>query len=34
MLTNSDVILKWIKFLEIVSDEEFDRIIHDNSKDK
>jgi hypothetical protein len=34
MLNNSDVILKWIKFLEIVSDEEFDRIIHDNSKDK
>lgn len=34
MLDNSDVILKWIEFLELVSDEEFDRIINNNSKDK
>jgi len=34
MLDNSGVILKWIEFLELVSDEEFDRIINNNSKDK
>lgn len=34
MLDNSGVILKWIEFLERVSDEEFDRIINNNSKDK
>ncbi|MGI9012302.1 MAG: hypothetical protein ACR2F1_14115 [Nitrososphaeraceae archaeon] len=34
MLDNSNVILKWIEFLELVSDEEFDRIINNNSKDK
>ena len=34
MLDNSDVILKWIEFLELVSDEEFDRIINNNSNDK
>lgn len=33
MLDNSGVILKWIEFLELVSDEEFDRIINNNSKD-
>ena len=32
MLDNSNVIIKWIKFLEIVSDDEFDRIINDNSR--
>ncbi len=31
MLDNSNVIIKWIEFLEIVSDDEFDRIINDNS---
>ena len=34
MLDNSGVILKWIEFLELVSDEEFDRIINNNPKDK
>ena len=34
MPDNSDAILNWIEFLELVSDEEFDRIINNNSKDK
>ena len=32
MLDNSDVIFKWINYLEIVSDEEFDKIVNDNAK--
>jgi hypothetical protein len=31
MLDNSDVIFKWIDYLEIISDEEFDKIVNDNS---
>ena len=33
MLDNSDVIFKWINYLETVSDEEFDEIVNDNAKD-
>jgi hypothetical protein len=33
MLDNSQVILKWINYLETVSDEEFDRIVNDSSID-
>ena len=32
MLDNSDVIFKWINYLETVSDEEFDEIVNDNAK--
>ena len=32
MLDNSDVIFKWINYLETVSDEEFDKIVNDNAK--
>ena len=32
MLDNSDVIFKWINYLETVSDEEFDEIVNDNTK--
>ena len=32
MLDNSDVIFKWINYLEPVSDEEFDEIVNDNAK--
>ena len=32
MLDNSDVIFKWINYLEPVSDEEFDEIVNDNPK--
>ena len=32
MLDNSDVIFKWINYLETVSDEEFDKIVKDNTK--
>ena len=28
MLDNSDVIFKWINYLETVSDEEFDKIVN------
>lgn len=31
MLDNSDVIFKWIDYLETISDEEFDKIVNDNS---
>ena len=32
MLDNSDVIFKWINYLETVSDKEFDEIVNDNAK--
>ena len=32
MLDNSDVIFKWINYLETISDEEFDEIVNDNAK--
>lgn len=32
MLDNSDVIFKWINYLETISDEEFDKIVNDNAK--
>ena len=32
MLDNSDVIFKWINYLETVSDGEFDEIVNDNAK--
>ena len=32
VLDNSDVIFKWINYLETVSDEEFDEIVNDNAK--
>jgi hypothetical protein len=32
ILDNSDVIFKWINYLETVSDEEFDKIVNDNAK--
>ena len=32
MLDNSDVIFKWISYLETVSDGEFDEIVNDNAK--
>lgn len=32
MLDNSEVIFKWINYLDTVSDEEFDRIVNDSSK--
>jgi len=32
MLDDSDVIFKWINYLETVSDEEFDEIVNDNAK--
>jgi hypothetical protein len=31
MQDNSDVIFKWIDYLETISDEEFDKIVNDNS---
>ena len=34
MLDNSDVIFKWINYLETVSDEEFDEIVNDKAKNK
>jgi hypothetical protein len=32
MLDNSELIFKWINYLDTVSDEEFDRIVNDSSK--
>ena len=32
ILDNSDVIFKWINYLETISDEEFDEIVNDNAK--
>ena len=32
MLDNSDVVFKWINYLETVSDGEFDEIVNDNAK--